>query len=98
MIGSTRLEQMGLHCLTPKVSRLVVTSQISSYCGTPAPKKMKRSELVQTRDHVKRGRTQARMNMARYTGSTMSGGPERTKSSFASRLRPKRVCERFRGG
>src|ERR1041385_6974979 len=93
MIGSTRLELTASLFSTPKISRLVVTSQINSYCGTPVPKKMKRSVLVQTRDRVRRARTLEKTNTVLCTELTIFVGRVRTRNSFASRLRLKRECE-----
>src|SRR6185503_13211380 len=93
MIGSTRLELTASLFSTPKVSRLVLTSRISSYCGMPAPKKMKRSVLVQIRDQGKRVLTLEKTNTVLCTELTIRVGRVRTRSSFASRLRLKRECE-----
>src|SRR5215813_1643853 len=94
MIGSMRLAQTASLCSTRKACPSVVISQISSTCGMPAPRKMKKSALVQTRDHGKKARTQVRMNTVSYIALKMNAGPERTKSSFASRLRLRRECNR----
>ena len=93
MFGFTRPGQKASPCSIRKARPSAVISQISSICGTRAPRKMKKLVLVRTRGHDKKARTQVRMKRAWYTASTMNGGPERTKNSFASRLRSKPECE-----
>src|ERR1043166_1712842 len=93
MIGSTRLAQTALLCSTPKARLSAVISRISFTCGTPALRKMKKSVLVQTRDHDKKPPTRVRTNTASFIALAMSAGRERTKISFASRLRLKLECK-----
>src|SRR5215213_4513110 len=92
MTGSTLRAQTASPCSTAKAIPSVATSRISSTCGTPALKRMKRSALVQTRGRGKRVRTLVTLKMALCIALMMLAGQQGTQSSFASRLHLKEEC------
>src|SRR5690349_11598509 len=60
----------------------------------PALRRMRRSALVQTRDHGKRVRTRARLKMAWSIASATRAGPEEIQNTFASPSHRKEECKK----